>query len=105
MRPSRGLRSARAIVRTHRPWRSWLAMVVIVAVVSGALAAWAYQWDFAKAYLGSDRIGEVLLRQPNVRHVFCGHSHLAAEAEVGGVRAVNVGAGYRWKTYKTLTLE
>ena len=61
------------------------------------------QWDFVKAYLGSERIGELLLSQANVRHVYCGHSHLGAEATVGdGVRAVNVGSGYRVKTYCTL---
>ena len=60
------------------------------------------QWDFAKAFLGSDRIGRLLLAYPNVRHLFCGHSHLAAEAQVGPVRAVNIGSGYRWKTFRTL---
>ena len=62
------------------------------------------QWDFAKAYLGSDRIGRVLLEFPNVKHVLCGHSHFPAKAQVGHVRAVNVGSGYRWKTFKTLEL-
>ncbi|MGH7214603.1 MAG: metallophosphoesterase [Tepidisphaeraceae bacterium] len=60
------------------------------------------QWDFAKAFLGSARIGDVLRRHPNVRHAFCGHSHFAAEAHVGETRAVNVGSGYRWKTFHTL---
>jgi Icc-related predicted phosphoesterase len=60
------------------------------------------QWDFAHAYLGSPRIGELLLRYPNVRHVFCGHSHLAVEAKIGPIHAINVGSGYRWKTYRTL---
>jgi hypothetical protein len=60
------------------------------------------QWDFAKAYLGSERIGELLRRYPNVRDVLCGHSHFAAEATVGHVRAINIGSGYRWKTFKAL---
>jgi 3',5'-cyclic AMP phosphodiesterase CpdA len=62
------------------------------------------QWDFAKAYLGSERIGPVLLEFPNARHVLCGHSHYPAEAKVGHVRAVNIGSGYRSKTFKTLDL-
>jgi hypothetical protein len=62
----------------------------------------AAQWDFVKAFLGSERIGGLLLDHPNVAHVFCGHSHLAAEARVGNIDAVNVGSGYRWKTYRTL---
>jgi Icc-related predicted phosphoesterase len=62
------------------------------------------QWDFAKAFLGSPRLGELLLACPNVRDCFCGHSHFAAEATVGHVHAVNVGSGYRAKTFKTLEL-
>jgi Icc-related predicted phosphoesterase len=63
------------------------------------------QWDFAKAYLGSGRIGGLLLEFPNVRHLLCGHSHFAARARVGRVDAVNIGSGYRWKTLVTLDLE
>lgn len=59
----------------------------------------AGQWDFAKAFLGSNRIGELLLRFPNVRRVFCGHSHFPAEAHIGPIHAVNVGSGYRHKTF------
>jgi Icc-related predicted phosphoesterase len=62
------------------------------------------QWDFAKAYLGSGAIGRLLLEYPNVRHVLCGHSHFAARARVGNVEAVNIGSGYRWKTWTTLDL-
>ena len=56
------------------------------------------QWDFAKAYLGSERIGRLLLEFPNVRHVLCGHSHFPAHCRVGQIEAVNIGSGYRWKT-------
>jgi 3',5'-cyclic AMP phosphodiesterase CpdA len=55
------------------------------------------QWDFAKAYLGSERIGQLLLEYPNVREVFCGHSHFPAEATVGHIRAKNMGCGYHHK--------
>ena len=60
------------------------------------------QWDFTKAYLGSERIGQLLLEFPNVRYVLCGHSHFPARAAVGHVDAVNVGSGYRWKTSVTI---
>jgi 3',5'-cyclic AMP phosphodiesterase CpdA len=60
------------------------------------------QWDFAKAYLGSERLGELLLRYPNVRTALCGHSHYAAEATVGHVHATNIGSGYGWKTFRTV---
>jgi predicted phosphodiesterase len=62
------------------------------------------QWDFAKAYLGSEKIGRLLLNHANVREVFCGHSHFPAEATIGHIRAVNLGSGYRSKTYLTLEL-
>ena len=62
------------------------------------------QWDFAKAFLGSERIGQMLLTFPNVRDVFCGHSHLPMTASIGNVNAVNIGSGYRCKTYKVLEI-
>lgn len=62
------------------------------------------QWGFAKAYLGSRALGELLLKHENVRHAFCGHSHFPAEAQVGPIRAVNIGSGYRAKTFKTLDI-
>lgn len=62
------------------------------------------QWDFAKAYLGSGRIGELLRRYPNIRHVYCGHSHFPATATVGHIHAVNLGSGYRLKHFQTITL-
>jgi Icc-related predicted phosphoesterase len=63
------------------------------------------QWDFAKAYLGSTRIGELLLRYTNLAAVVCGHSHFPAQAHVGHIRASNIGSGYRQKHYLTLNTE
>jgi predicted phosphodiesterase len=60
------------------------------------------QWDFAKAYLGSDAIGRLLLKYRNISHVFCGHSHLPADLMVGHIHAINIGSGYRSKTFYTL---
>jgi predicted phosphodiesterase len=62
------------------------------------------QWDFAKAYLGSERIGELLLGFPAVTDVFCGHSHFPADATIGHIHALNIGSGYRSKTFKALDL-
>lgn len=89
-----GLTSARQVVAAihHLPFRQLLPPPHSV------------QWDFAKAYLGSGRLGELLLRYPNVTNVLCGHSHFAAEAHVGHVHAINIGSGYRWKTYRQLDL-
>jgi hypothetical protein len=62
------------------------------------------QWDFAKAFLGSPRLGELLLAYSNVTEVYCGHSHFPAEATVGHIRAMNIGSGYRAKTFKVVDL-
>ena len=62
------------------------------------------QWDFAKAYLGADLLGRTLLRHANVRHAYCGHSHFPAEAQVQHISTVNIGSGYRWKTFHVVDL-
>lgn len=57
-------------------------------------------WDFAKAYLGSSRFGELIGRYSNVSHVFSGHSHFPAEVEVNGKQFVATGSGYRKKAWR-----
>lgn len=54
-------------------------------------------WDFAWAYLGSQRIGEALLRHRNVSHIICGHSHFRHQHRINGVQMINIGSGYRQK--------
>ena len=54
-------------------------------------------WDFARAYLGSARMGEVLVTDPRVTHAFCGHSHFPMDVRVDNLRAINIGSGYRQK--------
>lgn len=61
-------------------------------------------FDFVRAYLGSRRLGELLLTDPRVTHVYCGHSHFEAEAKIGHLTAINVGSGYRHKRVVTLKL-
>ncbi len=60
------------------------------------------QWDFAKAYLGAAKIGELLRRYDNIHTLLCGHSHFPAEAKIGSMRAINLGSGYRAKEYLLL---
>jgi Icc-related predicted phosphoesterase len=60
------------------------------------------QWDFAKAYLGSKLIGELLLKFDNITHAYCGHSHFATDAMVRHIHAINIGSGYREKHVLTL---
>ena len=60
------------------------------------------QWDFARAYLGSQRTGELIRRFANVRQILCGHSHFPIEANVGEIQAINIGSGYREKIYRLI---
>ena len=62
------------------------------------------QWDFTKAYLGSEKLGALLLEFPHITHVFCGHSHFPAAARIGTLEAANTGCGYRHKSFKMLEL-
>ncbi len=57
------------------------------------------QWDFARAYLGSPKLGETVSAFRNVSHVLCGHSHWPVEARVGAIDAINIGSGYRMKRF------
>ncbi len=68
-------------------------MVELLPPVRGA------QWDFARAYLGSARIGDLIKRHENVSHIFCGHSHWPATATIGSITAANIGSSYRHKTF------
>lgn len=61
-------------------------------------------WDFARAYLGSPRFGQLLLQKPNVRHILCGHSHHPAESTQGHARCINLGSGYMTKMHLLLEL-
>jgi hypothetical protein len=87
-----GLRSKRQVIAAihHLPFRE------ILPPPHNA------QWDFAKAYLGSDAIGRVLLKYPNVTHAFCGHSHTWGMANVEHIQVTNIESGYRMKSYTTL---
>ena len=59
---------------------------------------------FAAAFMGSDRIGEVLQNCPKLTHVFCGHSHWHGSAEVGSIQVVNIGSTYSEKRLEVLDL-
>jgi putative phosphoesterase len=54
-------------------------------------------WSFANAFMGSARMGELILDDQRVRLCVCGHSHTPADVEIEGVRAVNTGSNYRVK--------
>ena len=62
------------------------------------------KWTFAAAFLGSGRFGEVLLAQPKVTDVLCGHSHWPQEQQIGTIRVINIGSTYTDKQMVELAL-
>jgi len=64
----------------------------------------AAQWQFVRAFLGSEQFGQTLLQYPNVKTLICGHSHLPLDTHVHHIHAINIGSGYRTKTYRILDL-
>ncbi len=59
---------------------------------------------FAAAYMGSEKIGQVLRRCEKLKHVFCGHSHWRGSCRVGGIQVTNVGSTYSEKRFEVLDL-
>jgi predicted phosphodiesterase len=57
----------------------------------------APKWRFIEAYMGSERLGEVLLAEPKVTHVICGHTHQPARTRNGHIECINVGSNYHHK--------
>jgi Icc-related predicted phosphoesterase len=93
-----------ASTRDH-PTRPIIAAIHHLPLAELLPPSHADQRDFGKAFLGSDRIGALLLRYPAVTRVFCGHSHYAAEAKVGPIHAVNIGSGYGDKRFLAIDIE
>ena len=62
------------------------------------------KFKFAKAFLGSKKIGELLLKFDKVSHTFCGHSHWPISTKVGHITAVNNGSTYIEKQLSVLEL-
>ena len=62
------------------------------------------RFKFAKAFLGSGKIGKLLLEYPAVSHVYCGHSHWPISAKVGHISAINNGSTYIEKKVNLLKI-
>lgn len=54
-------------------------------------------WSFGNAFMGSQRIGELLLKYDKVCCAICGHSHIEGRYENGHIQCINVGSTYRHK--------
>lgn len=59
-------------------------------------------WDFAAAFLGSARFGELLGKYPQVRYCLCGHSHEHKVHHTDTLTCINIGSTYRHKRYEVI---
>jgi len=62
------------------------------------------RFAFAAAFMGAERLGEVLLAEKKVSHVYCGHSHWPARARIGSLTAISIGSTYTEKRLEVLDL-
>ncbi|NLF32944.1 MAG: hypothetical protein GX591_18915 [Planctomycetes bacterium] len=63
------------------------------------------KFQFAAAYMGSAKLGQVLSAEPKVRYVVCGHSHWPARQRVGHIHAINIGSTYTEKHLEILEMD
>ncbi|MEQ8187792.1 MAG: metallophosphoesterase [Candidatus Eremiobacterota bacterium] len=61
-------------------------------------------WDFARAYLGSKKIGDLYLNYEKIKLAICGHNHRYVRAKKGHVECISVGSTYKQKELLTLEL-
>ena len=54
-------------------------------------------WDFFRAFMGSEGLGAVCLREPLVTHVLFGHTHYAVNQQVKNVTAICAPIGYLYE--------
>lgn len=62
------------------------------------------RFAFAAAYMGADVLGQVLMENPKVSHVYCGHSHWQHRQRIGHVTVTNIGSTYVEKKLETLEI-
>ena len=60
--------------------------------------------EFCRGFMGSTRLGDLLLRLPKVRHALCGHRHGQGACRRDGVHALVAGSEYHMKRLVELDL-
>jgi len=61
--------------------------------------------EFCRAYMGSERFGQLLLRSEKVCYVICGHRHGVATCQEDALKAFVVGSDYSHKRLLELDLD
>jgi predicted phosphohydrolase len=60
------------------------------------------RFAFAAAYMGAERLGQVLREFPKITHVFCGHSHFRRRVAIGSMDVLAIGSTYVEKHLEVL---
>jgi len=61
-------------------------------------------WNFCNAFMGSRRLGEMLLRHPKIRYHICGHTHDQKVVKKGHLVSINPGSTYDEKKFLSLVV-
>ncbi len=61
-------------------------------------------WNFTTAFMGTDKLGEMLLKYSKVKYHVCGHTHYPSKVEKNGLVSINTGSSYRKKRYITIVI-
>lgn len=61
-------------------------------------------WNFCNAFMGSSKLGNMLLRHPKVRYHISGHIHNRKSLEKDHLMSINPGSTYDEKKYITLVI-
>ena len=61
-------------------------------------------WNFTNAFMGTEKLGEMLLKYSKVKYHVCGHAHYPSKVEKNGLVSINTGSSYRKKRYITIVI-
>jgi 3',5'-cyclic AMP phosphodiesterase CpdA len=84
----------------HVPYRELVPVLSGLPPPAGQRAE--PKWFFTAPYMGSARMGELLLGHAGVSHVYCGHTHWPLQCRRGHIECINVGCTYLEKRYHLL---
>lgn len=59
-------------------------------------------WAFANAFMGSTKLGKMLIKHPKVKTHICGHNHRPCRNQIEHLESVNPGSTYGEKNYVVL---
>lgn len=70
------------VVVTHH--LAFAGLVTSYAQIPNAPPGGETPWDFINGFMGSERLGEAIVRAANVRHAVAGHTHFRRRIDVDG---------------------